>query len=71
MAEKLRKTNAKHSYVYDKTKYNVTVSLGLAETEPAVDAFTKNDLISFAYFYLNDFVLICSCKLLSYLASYP
>ncbi|HHT9145778.1 MAG: GGDEF domain-containing protein [Candidatus Brocadiaceae bacterium] len=48
VAEKLRKTIATHSFIYNKTKCNVTVSLGLAEIKPAVDAFTKNDLISFA-----------------------
>lgn len=48
VAEKLRETIATHSFIYNNTKCNVTVSLGLAEIKPAVDAFTKNDLISFA-----------------------
>lgn len=48
VAEKLRETIATHSFIYHNTKCNVTASFGLAEIKPAVDAFTKNDLISFA-----------------------
>ena len=37
-----------HTFIINNKKYNVTVSIGLAEIEPAVCAFTKNDLINFA-----------------------
>jgi diguanylate cyclase (GGDEF)-like protein len=48
VAEKLRESIAMHTFIINNKKYNVTVSIGLAEIEPAVCAFTKNDLINFA-----------------------
>ncbi|TVM02652.1 MAG: GGDEF domain-containing protein [Candidatus Brocadia sp. WS118] len=48
VAEKLRETIAAHNFIYHDIQCNVTASFGLAEIKPAVDAFTKNDLINFA-----------------------
>ncbi|MCR4321608.1 MAG: GGDEF domain-containing protein, partial [Candidatus Brocadiaceae bacterium] len=48
VAEKLRESIAMHAFIDNNKKYTVTVSLGVAEIKPAVDAFTKYDLISFA-----------------------
>ena len=48
VAEKLRESIAMHAFIDNNKKYKVTVSLGVAEMKPAVDTFTKNDLIGFA-----------------------
>lgn len=48
VAEKLRESIAMHIFIYNNKKYTVTASFGVAEMQPGIDAFTKNDLISFA-----------------------
>ncbi len=48
VAEKLRESIALHTFIDKDKKYKVTVSFGVAELKPAVDPFTKNDLIRFA-----------------------
>ena len=48
VAEKLRESIATHAFIDKNKKYKVAVSLGVAEMKPAVDTFTKNDLIGFA-----------------------
>ena len=48
VAEKLRESIAMHAFIDNNKKYKVTVSLGVAEMKPAVDTFTKYDLIGFA-----------------------
>ncbi|MDN3515556.1 MAG: GGDEF domain-containing protein [Candidatus Brocadia sp.] len=47
-AEKLRESIATHTFIYDKKNYTITASFGVAEMTPAVDTFTKDDLVSFA-----------------------
>jgi len=48
VAEKLRESIALHTFIDKNKKYKLTVSFGVAEIKPAVDTFTKNDLIGFA-----------------------
>lgn len=48
VAEKLRESIATHAFIDKNKKYKVAVSFGVAEMKPAVDTFTKNDLIGFA-----------------------
>ena len=48
VAEKLRESIALHSFIDKNKKYTITVSFGVAEMKPAVDTFTKNELIGFA-----------------------
>ena len=48
VAEKLREQIALHAFINNNKQYTITVSLGVAEMKPAVDTFTKNELIGFA-----------------------
>lgn len=48
VAEKLRQSIALHNFIYKDKNYHVTICCGIAEIRPAVDPFTKNDLIDFA-----------------------
>src|SRR3990167_5893062 len=48
VAEKLRESIAMHTFIDHNKKYTITVSFGVAKIKPAVDTFTKNDLIGFA-----------------------
>ena len=48
VAEKLRESIAMHAFIDNNKKYTITVSFGVAEMKPAVDTFTKNELIGFA-----------------------
>lgn len=48
VAEKLRESIAMHIFINNNKKYHVTASFGVAEIKPAVDTFTKDDLINFA-----------------------
>lgn len=48
VAERLRESVAKHTFIIHNNKHNVTASLGVADIIPAVDGFTKKDLIAFA-----------------------
>ncbi|GAN33001.1 MULTISPECIES: GGDEF domain-containing protein [Candidatus Brocadia] len=48
MAEKLRDSIAIHAFADNNKKYHVTASFGVAEINPAVDTFTKDDLLNFA-----------------------
>lgn len=48
VAEKLRESIAMHMFIDKNKRYKLTVSFGVAEMKPAVDTFTKDDLIGFA-----------------------
>jgi two-component system, cell cycle response regulator len=48
VAEKLREQIALNTFIDKNKKYTITVSFGVAEMKPAVDTFTKNELIGFA-----------------------
>lgn len=48
MAEKLRQSISDHNFIYNNKTFHVTISCGIAEIRPAVDTFTKNNLIDFA-----------------------
>ncbi|HHT9137409.1 MAG TPA: sensor domain-containing diguanylate cyclase [Candidatus Wunengus sp. YC60] len=48
VAEKLRESIAMHAFIDSNKKHKVTVSFGVAEIKPAVDNFTKYELIGFA-----------------------
>lgn len=48
VAEKLRESIAMHAFIDTNKNYTVTVSFGVAEIKPAVDNFTKYELIGFA-----------------------
>lgn len=47
-AEHLRESIAMHPFIVQSKNHNVTVSFGVAAIMPAVDGFTKKDLIAFA-----------------------
>lgn len=48
VAEKLRESVARHSFVDNNKEYKVTLSFGVADIKPAADNFTKYELISLA-----------------------
>ncbi|MBM4056073.1 MAG: GGDEF domain-containing protein [Planctomycetes bacterium] len=48
VAERLRNKVADHIFSDNKEKYKVTISIGIAETKPALDNLSKNDLIDHA-----------------------
>lgn len=48
VAEKLREQITLHTFIDNNKRYTITVSFGVAEMKPAVDTFTKNELIGFA-----------------------
>src|SRR3972149_7933088 len=48
VAEKLRESVARHSFIDNNKEYKVTLSFGVADIKTAVDNFTKYDLISHA-----------------------
>ena len=48
VAERLRESIVMHTFRVQNKNHNVTVSLGVADIIPAVDGFTKRDLIAFA-----------------------
>lgn len=48
VAEKLCQSISSHNFIYNNKTFHVTISCGIAEIRPAVDNFTKNNLIDFA-----------------------
>ncbi|KAA0243914.1 MAG: diguanylate cyclase [Candidatus Brocadia sp. AMX2] len=48
LLKRLRQSIALHNFIYKDKNYHVTICCGIAEIRPAVDPFTKNDLIDFA-----------------------
>ncbi len=48
VAEKIRESITTHNFIHNNKKYNITSSFGVAEIEPALGIFTKNNLIDYA-----------------------